>query len=230
MTVAQRINDADMRIAFFDLDKTLISRNSASLWIRYEFEAGRITTRQALQAVVWVIRYNLGAADMAEPIRRSIEALAGQPEDEIRDRTQRFHANLIRPLYRPGARRALEQHRAAGHRLVLLTSASNYLAEQVCGDLELDDYVCNRLEVDGRGRYTGRPIEPLCFGPGKVVLAERYAAAQGSSVNTCAFYSDSLSDLPMLEAAAQPMVVHPDVRLRRLARKRGWRILDWGQP
>ena len=70
----------------------------------------------------------------------------------------------------------------------------------------------------------------LCFGPGKVVLAERYAATQGSSVRTCAFYSDSLSDLPMLEAAAQPMVVHPDVRLRRLARKRGWRILDWGRP
>ena len=102
------------------------------------------------------------------------------------------------------------------------------MSEMVCNDLGLDDYVCNRLEVDGDGRYTGRAIEPLCFGPGKVQLAARYAERFGLSLGDATFYSDSLSDLPMLEAVGRPVVVHPDPRLRRLATQRGWELVDWG--
>jgi phosphoserine phosphatase len=100
----------------------------------------------------------------------------------------------------------------------------------VCHDLGLDACVCNRFEVDAQGRYTGRAHEPLCFGPGKVVLAERYAAGCGVPLAACTFYSDSHSDLPMLEAVGSPVVVDPDPRLRRLARQRGWPIEDWGVP
>lgn len=219
-----------MRIAFFDLDKTLISRNSATLWIRYEMAAGRISTRQAVQAMTWVLRYSLGARDMAPAIRRTVATLAGKPEAEIRDRTRAFYGRYVKPLYRPGALGALAAHRTAGDRLVLLTSASNYLADEVGRDLVLDDVVCTRFEVDAGGYYTGRPIEPLCFGAGKVILADRYARGLGVSLERASFYTDSHSDLPMLEAAGEPVVVHPDVRLRRLARRRGWRRLDWGEP
>jgi HAD superfamily hydrolase (TIGR01490 family) len=219
-----------MRIAFFDFDKTLISRNSATLWIRFELAARRITFRQALRATAWLVQYSLGASDMTAQIRQTIASLAGQREADIRERTRTFHALHIRPLYRPGAIAAIETHRRAGEHLVLLTSSSNYLAEEVCRDLRLDDYVCNRFEVDASGRYTGRPIEPLCFGAGKVLLAERYAAGRGAALRHATFYTDSHSDLPMLEAAGDPAVVHPDPRLRRLARRRGWRTLDWGTP
>lgn len=219
-----------MRIAFFDLDKTIISRNSATLWIRFELSARRITLRQALRATAWLIQYSLGATDMTTQIRQTIASLAGQREADIRERTQMFHALHVRPLYRPGAIATIERHRHAGEHLVLLTSSSNYLAEEVCRDLRLDDYVCNRFEVDESGRYTGRPIEPLCFGSGKVVLAGRYAATRGLALDHATFYTDSHSDLPMLEAGGDPAVVHPDPRLRRLARQRGWRTLDWGTP
>jgi HAD superfamily hydrolase (TIGR01490 family) len=220
----------EMRIAFFDLDKTIISRNSATLWIRAELSERRITWRQALRATAWLIRYSLGASDMTSQIRLTIASLAGKREADMRERTRMFHARHIRPLYRPGALTAIETHRRAGEHLVLLTSSSNYLAEEVCRDLRLDDYVCNRFEVDESGRYTGRPIEPLCFGSGKVLLAERYAARHGIALARVTFYTDSHSDLPMLEAAGDPAVVHPDPRLRRLARQRGWRTLDWGTP
>ena len=217
-----------MRVAFFDLDKTVISRNSATLWIRFELSAGRITLRQALRATAWLLRYSLGASDMTTQIRLTIASLAGQREADLRERTRMFHALHVRRLYRPGAIAAIESHRRAGEHLVLLTSSSNYLAEAVCADLRLDGYVCNRFEVDESGRYTGRPFEPLCFGPGKVVLAERYVASRGQALRQTTFYTDSHSDLPMLEAAGDPAVVHPDPRLRRLARRRGWRTLDWG--
>lgn len=217
-----------LSIAFFDLDKTLISRNSATLWIRFELEARRMSRWQALQGLGWVVRYSLGSADMSHVIRRSVATLRGQREDEMRQRVGLFYDRLVRPLYRPGALAAVEEHRHSGHRLVLLTSSSNYVSELVCRDLGLDDYLCNRLEVDDEGHYTGRPIEPLCFGEGKLLLARSYAERRGSRLDECAFYTDSSSDLPMLEAVGRPVAVHPDLRLRRLARRRQWPTADWG--
>ena len=216
------------RVAFFDLDKTLISRNSATLWIRFELAAGRVTRWQALHALTYVVRYSLGAVDMEDAIRRSVASIAGQPEAELRERALRFYDALVRPIYRPGAAAAIAAHRAAGDRLVLLTSSSNYVSELVCRDLELDDYLCNRFEVDADGRYTGRPIEPLCFGSGKVELAARHAERSQLSLADAVFYTDSISDLPMLEAVGRPVAVHPDPRLRRAARQRGWEIVEWG--
>ena len=216
------------RVAFFDLDKTLISRNSATLWIRFELAAGRVSRWQALHALTYVVRYSLGSVDMEGAIRRSVASIAGQPEAVLRERALRFYDGLVRPLYRPGAAAAIAAHRAAGDRLVLLTSSSNYVSELVCRDLGLDDYLCNRFEVDADGRYTGRPIEPLCFGSGKVELASRHAERSQLSLADAVFYTDSISDLPMLEAVGRPVAVHPDPRLRRAAKQRGWEIVEWG--
>ena len=216
------------RVVFFDFDKTLISRNSATLWIRFELAAGRVTRWQALQALVYVVRYSLGAADMEEAIRRSVAAIAGQSEAALRQRARLFYTELVRPLYRPGAHGAVAAHRAAGERLVLLTSSSNYVSELVCADLGLDDYLCNRFEVDAHGCYTGRPVEPLCFGAGKAAVAARYVASFGLTLHDAAFYTDSISDLPMLEAVGHPVAAHPDPRLRRVAQRRGWETVDWG--
>jgi len=215
-------------IAFFDLDKTLISRNSATLWIRFELAAGRVSPWQALYALTYVVRYSLGFVALDEPIRRSIAAIAGQPEAEVRERARLFYEQAVRAIFRPGARAAIAAHRAAGDRLVLLTSSSNYMSELTCAELGLDDYLCNRFEVDAEGRYTGRAVEPLCYGPGKVTLATQYAAAHGGALADAAFYTDSIADLPMLEAVGRPIAVHPDPKLRRVAQRRGWPVVDWG--
>jgi HAD superfamily hydrolase (TIGR01490 family) len=216
------------RIAFFDLDKTLISRNSATLWLRHEWHAGRIGVGQGVRAASWVLRYSLGVADMHEPIRRAVAQIRGEIEAEIRERTERFYEQTVRALYRPGAREAVRRHQEAGDLVVLLTSASSYLSEPVVRELALDGYVSNRLLVDEQGRFTGVPAEPLCFGPGKVTLAERFVRSVGGTLADTVFYSDSHSDLPMLEAAGRAVVVHPDPRLRRVARRRGWETVDWG--
>jgi HAD superfamily hydrolase (TIGR01490 family) len=216
------------RIAFFDLDKTLISRNSATLWLRFELANGRLSRRRALHAFTYVLRYSLGLVDIEHAIRRSVTTIAGQVEAEMASRALEFYAACVRPLFRPGALAALAAHRAAGDRLVLLTSSSNYVSKQVCTDLALDEYLCSRFEVDADGRYTGRLIEPLCYGRGKVELASRCAVTHGVALQACAFYTDSISDLPMLEAVGEPVAVHPDPRLRRIAARRGWPVRDWG--
>ncbi len=215
------------RIAFFDFDKTLIPGNSATSWVRFELAAGRVSRLRALRILGWVVRYSLGATSLENRLRSTVAEVAGQEESVTEARVAAFYEEWIRGSFRPGALAAVEQHRSAGDTLVLLTSSSNYLSSHVAKDLGFDDYLCNRLEVDAAGRYTGLPVEPLCFKEGKVTLAERFVQTHGGDLQEACFYSDSISDQAMLEAVGSPVVVHPDPRLRRLARRRGWPIVDW---
>ncbi len=219
-----------MSIAYFDFDRTLIATNSGALWVRRELRHGHITPLQAVRAGAWLLRYQLGFAALEDAVKRAIASLIGSKERDLRERTALFYESQIRPLYRPGARRALDDHRRAGDRLVLLTSSSLYLSELVARELRLDAVLCNRFEVDEGGLHTGRTVGTLCFGRGKLQHAQEFAKEQGVRLSDCAFYTDSFADLPVLEAVGRPVAVNPDRRLRRLALKRGWETVDWGKP
>jgi HAD superfamily hydrolase (TIGR01490 family) len=215
-------------IAFFDFDETLIVGNSGQLWIRRELREGNITPTQFLRAVVWMLRYKMGWASMDDALRTAIGSLRGQSEQALRARTRAFYETEVRVLYRTGARPALERHRTRGDAIVLLTASSVYLSELVAAELGLDDVLCNRFEVDETGAHTGRPVGSLCFGAGKLGYAEAYARQRGVSLSDCWFYTDSYSDLPVLERMGHPVVVNPDPRLRREAERRGWPVEWWG--
>ena len=219
-------------VAFFDLDKTLLAENSGALWLRHELAAGHITRLQALRAGYWLARYHLGFVSMEDALLRAIGQLAGTRAEPIVRRTEAFYAQQLRSLYRPGALEALERHRSARDRLVLLTSSSGYLSELVARELGLDAVLCNRFEVDEEGLHTGRPLGALCFGAGKLAHAEQYLRELGGDVRLadCTFYTDSYSDLPVMAAVGRPVAVNPDPRLRREALRRGWPVVDWGTP
>jgi HAD superfamily hydrolase (TIGR01490 family) len=217
-------------VAFFDLDKTLLAVNSGSLWVRRERALGHISRTQALRAGLWLTRYHLGFVSMEDALHKAISQLAGTDSRAIQERTTAFYEQMVRSLYRPGALRAVEEHRSAGDRLVLLTSSSGYLSELVARELRLDAILCNRFEVDERGLHTGRPLGAVCFGAGKRTYAEAYAREAGVSLSACAFYTDSYSDLPVMEVVGRPVAVHPDHRLRREALRRGWPVVTWGEP
>jgi HAD superfamily hydrolase (TIGR01490 family) len=216
-------------IAFFDLDLTLLAANSGKLWVRRELALGQLSKRTALQAALWLAQYQLGLGGLAL-VSRAISTTEGMIEAELMARTHSFYEGQVRKLFRPGAIEALSSHRASGDRVVLLTASSHFLAEKVSAELKLDATLCNRMEVDRRGLLTGRTVGPICYGEGKLVHAQQEADAQAVRLRDCAFYTDSFSDLPVLEAVGVPVAVNPDPRLRRRASKRGWRIVDWGTP
>ena len=219
-----------MALAFFDLDRTLISINSGNAWLKREIVDRQISAFEALRAATWLAQYHFGFADLEHAVEETIRGLAGKREDELRARVDAFYDETIRHLYRPGARPVIERHRARGDRLVLLTSASCYLAEIVREELQFDDVLSNRFEVDARGVFSGRPLGELCFGPGKRRVAEAYVARVGTTLASSTFYTDSMADAVLLEVVGHPVAVNPDPRLAKLAERRGWPIEDWGTP
>ena len=218
-----------MAIAFFDLDLTLLSANTGKLWVRRELALGQLSKRTALQAALWLARYQLGLGGLTL-VSKAISTTEGLIEAELIARTASFYERQVRSLFRPGAIEALRVHRASGDRVVLLTASSHFLAERVAEELKLDGILCNRLEVNARGILTGRTVGPICYGEGKLFHAKAEANRNKVKLADCAFYTDSFSDVSVLEAVGTPVAVNPDPRLRRRANKRGWKIVDWGSP
>ncbi|MGB0637843.1 MAG: HAD family hydrolase [Myxococcota bacterium] len=215
-------------IAFFDLDLTLLSCNSATLWLKRQLKEGHISRWDALKMAGWIGMYQMGLADIEDAVRRAISGLEGKDEHDIRTRTEVFWAEEVVQLIRPEARNVLEQHRSAGDALVLLTGSSMYLSQCAVEELGLDDFLCTRFAVQD-GIFTGKVEGTLCYGPGKLVQATAYTKERGVDLNDCVFYTDSYSDLPALEAVGTPIAAHPDPRLLRHAKKHGWSIVNWGE-
>ena len=213
--------------AFFDLDQTLIEGNSALLWARHERAHGQISAWQMARAVIWHGLYVLSVVNIEKAFAEALRHYRGRPAAELEARTREWFHAQIAPLFREQARRAIAEHREAGHRLVMLTSSSGYEAAEAAQAWGFDDWLANVFPADEAGNLLGTVNSPLCYGPGKVVHAEAYAEQHGIDLTASFFYSDSYTDLPMLERVGHPRVVTPDPRLRRAARRLGWEVLDW---
>ena len=216
------------RAAFFDLDLTLLGVNSAQLWVQHEREAGRISRRQVLEAGIWLVGYRLGLLNAEVGIVRAVGFLEGRLEDEFAEDVRAWYQEAIASTVLDAGREAVEAHRADGDFVVLLTSSSPYLGRLIQDELALDDILCTRFEVKD-GRFTGRVVRPVCFGRGKVVAATEWARTRSVDLAESHFYTDSHTDLPMLEAVGHPHVVNPDPPLARIARRRGWPVVRWQQ-
>jgi HAD superfamily hydrolase (TIGR01490 family) len=126
-----------------------------------------------------------------------------------------------------GGREAVRRHRAAGDLCAIVTGASPYASWPLARRLGIEHVVSTVFEMDEHRLFTGRPEYPLCVGDGKVVRAERLARERGFRLEDATFYTDSVSDLPLLERVAEPVVVNPDPRLSRIADRRRWRVERW---
>lgn len=214
--------------AFFDLDGTLLTVNSARLWLSRERRLGHVSTWQLARAALMLVSYRLGILDMESALRASLTTLRGVSEEHIRAETRAWWREDVRAFIAPGARATLERHRDRGDKLVLLTSSSRYAAEMAREEFGLDDALFQRYELRD-GCFTGEPLPPICFGAGKVHVAEAWAREHGIDLRESSFYTDSSTDLPMLERVGHAFAVQPDPRLRIAASARSWPILDWSR-
>ena len=204
--------------AFFDMDKTLISVNSARLWVEHMWREGELTKRDLLRSAASLLRYQFALVDMDKVARDGALRLRGTPESVLIDRVGAWYEAQIRATIRASMLDVVEEHRRRGDHLVLLTASSPYVARPLGVDVGIDDHLSTRFEVVD-GHFTGE-LEALCYGAGKVAMSESWAAEHGVDLDRSWFYTDSYTDVPMLERVGNPVVVHPDPRLARWARQR----------
>ncbi len=224
---AMRETESAQAAAFFDVDGTLLSVNSGSRYIRYLRRNGMLGVGDFALFIWGFVTYRLGIVNLERMARLTSRWIAGRTEQEIIDQCRSWYDHEIRPHIRPEIIAEIEKHRNEQRLVVLLTSGTHYLNDLIAADLDIEYVVATDLEVK-EGRFTGRPIPPICYGRGKLAKARRFAAEKGLRFEECYFYSDSISDLPMLAGVGHPVVVEPDPRLRWEASRRGWKRLALG--
>jgi HAD superfamily hydrolase (TIGR01490 family) len=211
--------------ALFDIDGTLIARNSAPLYMQHLRRTGQARRRDVVRSFYYLLRYKLGSLNLDRALEESMNFIRGKDEAAIRDDCVRWYADVIRQYVYPAMAATVEAHRSAGHVPAILTSATRYLAEPLAADLGIRHLLVTTLVVRD-GRFTGEAVRPVCYGPGKTYWAERFAESEGIELDRSYFYTDSISDLPVLKRVGEPRVVNPDPLLRREAQRRGWPVLD----
>ena len=207
--------------AFFDVDGTLIARNSAPLYLKHLRETGQARRRDVARTFYYVCRYKLGMLNIERAVTVTLDFIRGRDEAAIRADCDAWYARTIRSYVYPAMTATVEAHRRAGHVPVILTSATRYLADPLAADLGIEHVLVTQLRI-ADGRFTGELVRPVCYGQGKIFWAERLAGTLGIDLAQSYFYTDSITDLPLLERVGEPRIVNPDPRLGRLAARRGW--------
>lgn len=215
--------------AFFDIDHTVLEVNSGTKWIGHQWRNRRMGVFELLRALGWSVQYRFGLLDFDSVAGRVIAQYEGQEVAPVEREVAHWFGSEIEATICVEAREQVEHHRAQGHVLVLLTSATRFLSAPVARTLGVEHILCTEVG-EQEGRFTGKYVPPACYGPGKVLRAEHFAAEHGISLENSFFYSDSYSDLPMLERVGEPRVINPDPRLRRAASRRGWAAQIWRAP
>ena len=217
--------------AFFDLDKTIIAGSSALAFSRPFRRQGLITRRAALRSGYAQLLIMLSGADAAtvEALRRRITALCtGWEIAQIRAIVAETLHEIVEPLVYAEATDLIAEHRAAGDEVVVLSASGLEVVEPIAALVGADRCQATRMAIRN-GRYTGE-IELYLYGERKAQAARDIAAARGYRLADCRAYSDSITDLPLLEAVGHPTAVNPDRALRRVAEERGWPILTFAVP
>ncbi len=223
------VGSVTRRAALFDMDRTLLATNTALLYTRYRRDRGEIGWLGMARVVYWLFRYGLGIIDAEKVALAALREFNGKSERALRENSESWFRDYVLPHVRRQARAVVEAHRQAGDHLAIVTGATPYAAEPLARELGIPHLVCSELEVNSGGCLTGRPVDPLCYGAGKLRRTESLAKELGFELADAVFYSDSITDLPLLERVGTPVVVCPDRRLQRLARRRAWRIEDWSR-
>jgi HAD superfamily hydrolase (TIGR01490 family) len=215
--------------AFFDLDRTLLSRSSALALAGPFRERGLISRRQLAKAALWQLVFVARGAS-ADTVRKAAEdglmLLRGLPVAELRDIVAGAMAPVLRPLVYAEPLELASAHRERGEPTYIVSAALQEVVDALAREIGFDGALGTVCAVEG-GVYTGRPVRSL-HGAAKADAVRELAATEGLDLAASTAYSDSHTDLPFLEAVGSPVAVNPDRALRRIARDRGWPVVRFG--
>ena len=221
-----------MEAAFFDLDKTVIDRASIAAFGRPFLKGGLINRRLVARAAISQLIYLYFGADEERLVRVRESMLAvtkGWDRAQVRQIVRETMLQTMEPIMYAEALELMELHRAAGHRVYLVSASPEEIVLPLADLLGVDGAICSRGEVDEQGCYTGT-MAFYAYGDSKATAMRELAERTGLDLSASSAYSDSATDLPMLEAVGRPVAVNPDRALAKVARERGWEVRHFTKP
>jgi HAD superfamily hydrolase (TIGR01490 family) len=223
---------AGREAAFFDLDKTIIAR-AAMAAFRSPLYDGGLLSRRSLARVLFgqLVYLHLGASDQRlARMRESVLRLtAGWDQRRVRAIVEEALEEVVEPIIYAEALDLIDEHRAAGRLVVIVSASPEEIVDPLGRHLGADLTIASRAAIDDEGRYTGS-MSFYAYGPYKADAMRAVAMEHGVDLARSFAYTDSYTDLPMLEAVGHPVVVNADRVLQRLARDRGWQVRQFVRP
>lgn len=217
--------------AFFDLDKTIIATSSAFAFGREFMHNGLITTSEALQMSLAKATYMIAgqSSEQMDSTRDQLAALvAGWSVEQVRTIASETMHNVVTPAIYAEARELIAFHRNAGHDVIIISASASHLVDLIAEELGIDQVVATELEVED-GRFTGE-ILFYCKGDAKAQAITDLAAENNYDLSVSYAYSDSATDIPMLQAVGNPIAVNPDRAMKKAALENGWEIRTFRDP
>jgi HAD superfamily hydrolase (TIGR01490 family) len=218
--------------AFFDLDKTVIAKSSALAFGRPFYRDGLISRRDVVKSAYAQLMFRLGGGSDEQAMARTRDYLAalckGWKVEQVQQIVAETLDELINPYVYAEAASLIAEHQAAGRDVVLVSASGEEMVRPIGALLGITDIIATRMSI-ADGRYSGA-VEFYAAGPSKASGVRALAVDRGYDLADCYAYSDSSSDLPLLETVGHPSAVNPDRSLRRTALEHGWPILDFRHP
>ena len=211
-------------VAAFDLDKTIISVNSARLIVKASRRLGYMSNKEFLKAILLSIVYKFDLKDATKIVEDMSMWLKGLKEKDVINMINEHVVQEVVNLIRPEIRKVIEKHREENARLVLLSSAMPYICDPIAKHLDMADVVSSELETSN-GEFTGVPVGRLNFGTQKAVTMKQFCEEHGYSLDDAYYYGDAFTDRFVLDAVGNAVCVKPEIKLKRMARHKGWKVM-----
>ncbi|MDJ0789621.1 MAG: HAD family hydrolase [Myxococcota bacterium] len=215
--------------AFFDMDKTLICENSGSLYMQHRYEKGELSAVELAKGAVAYLRYKVGMLDIRAWTAGMVEQFRGESEELLEDEAREWCRDVVIDKLYPEAVEIVRWHLDQDHVVAIVSGSMRFVVEPLAEHLSIPHILYTRMEVAG-GRFTGRVIDPVCFEEGKIHWLRELVDEQRIELAKSFFYTDSITDLPLLELVGHPVVTNPDPRLYREAVRRGWPVRLFEPP
>ncbi len=218
-----------MKLALFDLDGTLIPKDSDHAFGEFLItlgwaDAGAFRRRND----GFYEDYLAGRLDIDAYVDFATSAWRHRSAAELQKATERFLDIVVRPMLHPQALALVRQHQEAGDLLAVVTATNDFVTRPIARLFGVNELIATTLQRDAEGRVTGRIEGVPSFREGKITRVQGWLAARGQSLadfECCTFYSDSTNDLPLLEHVSKPVATNPGPALARIALERGWPVL-----
>jgi HAD superfamily hydrolase (TIGR01490 family) len=221
-----------MEAAFFDLDKTIVSRSSSLALSRPLYRAGMVSRSQLLRGAYAQLVFMLVGADEEKMERLKegmLQLIKGWQRDEVERLVDDVLLQVIDPYVYQEALDLMALHRSEGRRIYIVSSSPEEIVRPLAKHFGVSGVIATRAEIGEDGRYTGE-LAFYAYGEGKAQAISELAERAGLDLTRSYAYSDSITDLPMLDVVGNPVVVNPDRELRAAAEERGWQIRDFRRP